>query len=578
MSVPLCCELKYVDMRYLIPILLVMLSFSHCTLAVSPRPAWAMHGMVTSAERAATDVGLSVLKSGGNALDAAVATALALGVTECYASGLGGGCFIMIRTADGRTVAIDGREVAPEQSTRLMYQSADSTISLSETGPLAAGVPGELAALQLALNRYGSKPLSELLEGAIALADTGFEVTPRFERNFALNKERLIRFPETRKIFCKVDTISFAVGDRLVQTDLAHSLRRLQVQGVDDFYSGELAQKLVAYCASDGGIITAGDLRNYRPLERQPVTGTYKGYEIVSMPPPSSGGIHVIQILNLLEPFNLAGLGAGSSQSIHLISEAMQVAFADRAEFLGDPAFTKLPTSGLLSKAYSADRRARMDTTNHEHLAAAGNPWSFAMSEDSTGNKHTTNLCVVDPHGMAVAITATINTPFGAGCVIPGTGILLNNQMDDFVTAPGKPNYYGLVGKESNEIEPGKKPLSSMSPTLLLKNGAVFMVLGSQGGPRIITSVVLAILNVLEYGMNLQAAVDFPRFHEQWIPDKLYLEPEHPRDVLVNLEARGHIVDNSARWSTVTAIMADTVRHGWWGASDNRAEGLAKGF
>jgi gamma-glutamyltranspeptidase/glutathione hydrolase len=552
--------------------------YSSAVHAASARPAWAAHGMVTSADRDATEVGLSVLKAGGNAMDAAVATALALGVTECYASGLGGGCFILLHTADGKNVTIDGREIAPANSTRLMYVSADSTAELSQTGSLAAGVPGELAALQFALDRYGTKPMAELLEGAIALADTGFIVNSRFQRNLAVSAERLLRFPATRAIFMKSDTVGLQAGDRLLQPDLAATLRRIQEHGVPDFYAGELANRIVTYCAESGGILTAEDLRGYVPMQRLPVTGTYKGFDIISMPPPSSGGIHVIQILNLLEPYDLRSMGAGSSRSLHVIAEAMQIAFADRAEFLGDPAFVTLPATGLVSKEYAASSRARLDSVRHTHLAVAGNPWQFSLAEDTLGAKHTTNLCVVDSKGNAVAITATINTPFGSACVVPGTGILLNNEMDDFVTTPGQPNYYGLIGKESNEIEPGKKPLSSMSPTMLLKDGNVFMVCGSQGGPRIITSVVLAILNVLDYGMSLQAAVDYPRFHQQWIPDKLYLEPEHPQDVVINLSARGHSVDNSVRWSTVTAIMADSVQGGWWGASDNRAEGLAKGF
>jgi gamma-glutamyltranspeptidase/glutathione hydrolase len=347
----------------------------------------------------------------------------------------------------------------------------------------------------------------------------------------------------------------------------------IQSEGIKAFYHGPIAQAIADYCKQSGGIITTQDLADYQPQVLTPVRGTYHGYEIVSMPPPSSGGLHVIQILNLLEPMRLDTMGAGSSRAYHTIAEAFQIAFADRAEFLGDPRFSKVPAAGLASKSYSDHQRELIRDEQHVKLAGPGDPWLF----DSTANKHTTHLSVVDRFGNAVSLTATINTPFGSGAIVPGTGIMLNNQMDDFVTQPGKPNYYGLVGNAANEVESGKKPLSSMSPTILLKDGQFFMALGSQGGPRIITSVVLAILNVLDFKMNLQAAVDFPRIHQQWVPDKLYLEPEIPRDVLSNLAARGHVIDNENRWSTVNAIMADTTLHGWWGAADSRAEGAARG-
>ncbi|MBI5058407.1 gamma-glutamyltransferase [candidate division KSB1 bacterium] len=543
--------------------------------AVSARPTWSKNSMVSSADGMATEVGVAVLRDGGNAIDAAVATALALGVTENYASGIGGGCFILLHTADGRDIAIDGREVAPAAATRLMFVPADTSAEsdLSETGPLAAGVPGELAALNYVLTQFGTKSLSELLEPAIALADTGFIANGRYERNLGTQVERMRRFDATRRIFLTNESTGKKLGERIVQTDLAQTLRRIQTEGVDAFYRGEIASAIADYCAASGGIITRDDLREYEPKRLDPVRGRYHGLEVVAMPPPSSGGLHVIQILNLLEPLRIDTLGAGSAAAYHTIAEAFQIAFADRAEFLGDPRFTKVPSVGLASKDYAEQRRTEMPFARHVHLSGPGNPWAF----DSTAEKHTTHLCVVDKFGNAVSLTATINTPFGSAAVVPGTGILLNNQMDDFVTRPGRPNYFGLVGNAANEVEPDKTPLSSMAPTLLLKNGKVFMAIGSQGGPRIITSVVMAIVNVIDYGMQLQAAVDVPRIHQQWLPDKLFVEPEVPRDVLVGLTNRGHVVDNSSRWSTVTAIMADTSRGGWWGAADNRAEGLARG-
>ncbi len=535
--------------------------------------------MISSADKYATEVGVSVLQNGGNAVDAAVATALALGVTECYASGIGGGCFILIRMANGVELAIEGRETAPRASTRNMYIPDDSTqpSDLSLTGPLAAGVPGELAALYHVNRTYGKLPFADLLEGAIALADTGFVVGMRFERNLQRHIDRVRSFEETRKIYCKNDTIALTSGDRLVQSELANTLRRVQIHGIEEFYLGETARKIADACAKYGGIISLDDLAEYKVETHEPVRGSYQGFDLISMPLPSSGGAHVIQILNLLEPYDLKPLGANSSATIHIVAEAMQLAFADRAEFMGDPKFTSVPVNGFVSKTYANSLRSRLDSVRHVHQSGPGNPRAFDVPVGDS-ERHTTNISVVDAAGNMVALTATTNIPFGSAFVVPGTGILLNDQMDDFVTSPGKPNYYGLVGKEANEVAPGKRPLSSMSPTIITRGGQPFMVVGSQGGPRIITSVVLSIINVLDFGMNLQEAVDSPRFHQQWLPDRLYLEPEHPFDVVSALTARGHTVDNTERWSTVTAVMADTVRHGWWGASDSRAEGSAKGF
>jgi gamma-glutamyltranspeptidase / glutathione hydrolase len=549
--------------------------------AASPKPAWAKHGMVSSADGMATEVGLRVLKNGGNAVDAAAAVALALGVTESYSSGIGGGCFMLIRMADGTSVAIDGRETAPERATRLMYVPRDTTkpSTLSTEGCLASGIPGELAALDLAVRTYGKLSLAKDIEGAIALADTGFIVNMRYARALSGNRELLQKFEGPRKIFFKNDSIPLAFGERLVQTDLANTLRAIQSHGVSAFYTGEIPAKVEAYMKSHGGILSAEDFAGFKALFRQPVRGTYDGIEILSMPPPSSGGIHVIQMLDLLEPYDLKFLGAGSSESLHLIAEAMQIAFADRAEYLGDPDFVKVPTSGLLNGSYLAERRTKINRLQHEKLSTAGDPWSFVTDTATVpAISHTTHFCVVDSFGNAVSVTATVNTPFGSGVIVPGTGFFLNNEMDDFVTWPGHPNYFGLVGNKANEIAPGKRPLSSMSPTILVKNNRPFMVIGSMGGPRIITSVVLALLNVLDYGMNIQEAIDFPRIHQQWVPDVLYMEPEYPLDVQAGLRDRRHNVLMQTRWAAVTAIMADSTYGGWWGGADSRVEGLAKGF
>jgi gamma-glutamyltranspeptidase / glutathione hydrolase len=552
------------------------------TYAASPKAQWAQHCMVSSADANATQAGLDVLKRGGNAVDAAAAVAFALGVTESYSSGLGGGCFILIRMADGRAITIDGRETAPAKSTRLMYVPKDTTkeSTLSTEGVLASGTPGQVAALELAIQKYGKLTLAQDIEGAIALADTGFVVNMRYARALDAEKDKLKLFEGTRSIFFKNDSTPLAFGDRLVQKDLAATLRMIQKDGSKGFYSGNIPQQIESYMKKKGGILSQADFAGYHPNTYEPVRGTYRGYEILSMPPPSSGGIHVIQILNLLEPYDLKFPGAGSSDSYHLIGEAMKVAFADRAAFLGDPAFTKVPTAGLISKAYAAERQSKISRLIHERLDQPGNPNLIGKDPaENPDGKHTTHFCVVDAEGNAVSLTATINTPFGSGVVVPGTGFFLNNEMDDFVVWPGKPNYYGLIGNAANEIQPGKRPLSSMSPTILVKDNKPVMMVGSMGGPRIITSTVLTILNYIDYGMDLQQAMDLPRIHQQWVPDELFVEADVPYDVQSALRDKGNLVRVQKNWAAVTGIAVDTKYGGWWGAADSRiVGGLAKGF
>jgi gamma-glutamyltranspeptidase/glutathione hydrolase len=462
-----------------------------------------------------------------------------------------------------------------------MYVPKDTTkpSELSMTGVLASGTPGEVAALELAVKSYGKLGIEKVLEGAIALADTGFDLSMRYARALEGEREKLKLFDGTRQIFFKNDSTPLGFGDRLVQKDLAATMRSIQKNGSAGFYGGQIPKTVEAYMKANGGILNAADFAHYKPNSYEPVRGTYRGYEILSMPPPSSGGIHVIEILNLLEPYDLKFLGAGSSESFHLIGEAMKVAFADRAEFLGDPAFTSVPTTGLISKDYAAERSAKISRLHHEKLAGAGNPAPYG--NDPTANpdgKHTTHLCVVDAEGNAVSLTATINTPFGSGVIVPGTGFFLNNEMDDFVTWPGKPNYFGLVGNAANEVQPGKRPLSSMSPTILVKDNKPFMVVGSMGGPRIITSTALTIVNLIDYGMDLQQAMDFSRVHQQWVPDELFLESDISFDVQAALRDKGHKVTVQKPWAAVTGITLDPKYGGWWGASDSRAGGLAKGF
>lgn len=551
----------------------VLCSFSFATLR---RPAWAPSVMVASADSHATRAGLQILEAGGNAVDAACAVALALGVSEGYSSGIGGGCFIVIHMADGREVAIDGREVAPKKSSRLMFVPKNKTdrTDLSLYSSLAAGVPGEVAALDLMVREYGTLPFADLIEPARSLADTGFIVDEYYADVLSAYAEKFRRDPGSTAVYLHADGTPYKQGERFVQKDLAETLRRMQINGAAEFYTGETAGLIAEFMRASGGVMTKQDLADYRAAALEPVRGNYRGYDIISMPPPSSGGIHLIQILNLLEGYPLSYLGAGSSESLHLIAEAMNYAFADRAEYLGDPVFTPVPTEALISKSYADKLRSKISRSKHTSKPDPGDPWQFMPGIEH----HTTHFCVVDDSGNAVSLTATVNTPFATAITVPGTGILLNNEMDDFVTEPGKANFFGLVGKAANEIEPGKKPLSSMSPTILLKDGKPFILAGGAGGPRIITATLLTIVNAIDYGMDIQAALDFPRIHQQWMPDRLFIEPEHPFDVRVGLEQHGHVVDVGPARSRVQAIQADTTRGGWDGAADSRGVGAAFGY
>lgn len=564
-------------MRRILFALLAVIILSVAVFAASPRSECAHRAMVVSAETNATQVGLSVLKRGGNAVDAAVATALALGVTEGYSSGLGGGCFILIRMASGEAVAIDGRETAPLRATREMFIPRDSLapLDLSTVGVLAPGVPGELAALDLALKKYGRLPLSEVIKGAIALADTGFSISRFYWERLEFNRDKLARFPATKSLYFANDTSVLKWGDRLVQKDLAATLRAIAATGIDTFYNGPIAQKIADFVTAQGGILTLEDFISYRPRVRTPVAGTYHGYEILSMPPPSSGGVHLVEILNILEEVGLGYLGAGSAETCHAMAEAMALAFADRAAFLGDPDFVSVPVEGLVSKDYADSLRHRIQRWRHTKPEGHGIPVGWFPD---TTQRHTTHLCVLDEDGNAVSLTATINTGFGSGVVVPGTGILLNNEMDDFVTNPSGANYFGLIGSAANEIAPGKRPLSSMAPTIVSRNGKPFLIVGAAGGPRIITAVVQTISNLIDYNMQLQAALDFPRVHQQWQPDKLYLEDGFPIDATIELQRRGHNISYGGFWSAVTAIQVDTAAGLIYGATDSRMDGSAAGY
>lgn len=554
-----------------------------CTRAASPQPTWARNGMVVSAHPLASQIGLDILKAGGNAVDAAVATSLALGVVEGYCSGLGGGCLAIVYLSEGwETVAVDGREEAPSAARPDMYVDKNTGAvipELSTIGVLSAGVPGHLKALNLMLQKYGTMSLGQILEPSIALADSGFELSQTYVRVLEYHRDKLIRFPSAFEIMFHPDSTILGLGERLIQHDLAESYRLLADEGEAAFYEGEIGRKMAAAMKAEKGLITSKDLQDYEAIIRQPVMGSYRGYTIYSMPPPSSGGVLLIEMLNILERYDLAYLGLNSSESIHLLAEAMKRTFADRAVYLGDPDFTEIPLSGLLSKDYADSLARGISRFQARPVSGAGNPYLYLSSDEVfPGGKQTTHLSVVDRWGNMVALTATINTGFGSGYVIPGTGIFLNDEMDDFSAQPGMTNYFGLTGSDANAIAPGKRPLSSMTPTLVFFESRPFMVLGSPGGPRIITTVLQVIQNVVDHRVNIQAAVDAPRVHHQWSPDRLYIEDGIPYDVIQNLIIRGHEVAVGGTWGAAEAILIDLETGLIYGGTDSRIEGGAKGY
>ena len=539
--------------------------------AFEPLPQHGRSAMVVTAERHATAIGVDVLRGGGNAVDAAVAIGLALAVTEPNAGNLGGGGFILVRMADGRTNFIDFRERAPASASRDMYLDRNGDVTDgSWVGYRASGVPGTVRGLALALGKYGTKTWESLVGPAWRLASEGYLVTWDLARSLR-SSGRLRRFPESRRVFL-ADGNPPGLGEVLRQPDLAETLDRLRRHGPDEFYTGETARRIAADMAANRGTITMQDLRAYAPTERRPIEGTYRGHTILSAPPPSSGGAGVVQILNILEAYDLPSLEPGSAAAMHLVAEAMRRFFADRARYFGDTDFVTIPLQGMLSKRYAAKRRASIDPTRATPSAELGESDPGAHESDET-----THYAVIDPMGNAVAVTYTLNGGYGSGVTAKDTGVLLNNEMDDFTAKPGSPNAYGLLQSENNAIEPGKRPLSAMSPTIVLRDGNVRLVLGAQGGPTIITSVTQVLLDVVDFGMNVQQAVDFPRFHHQWMPDLLYMERMgFSPETRARLEAMGHTLDFGRRLGHIEAIevQADVIE----GAADSRSEGVAEGF
>jgi gamma-glutamyltranspeptidase/glutathione hydrolase len=537
-------------------------------------PVWAKSAMVSVQEAVAAEVGLQVLKDGGNAVDAGVAVALALAVTLPRAGNLGGGGFMMVHDAEtGETRAIDYREMAPASATRDMYLDADGNAdsTLSRFHGLAVGVPGTVAGMQLALETYGTMTLEQAAAPAIRLAEDGILVTADLADSLKALEKRMKTWPATAAIFYKEDGSFYEPGDVLKQPDLAATLKKIAAEGPDGFYKGEVAEKIAASVQEAGGSMTVEDLANYRAVIRAPVTGTYRGHEIVSMPPPSSGGTHIIQILNVMEGYPIGFLGHNSSDTIHLMAEAMKRAYADRSEYLGDPDFVDVPVKALTSKDYAAKIRDGI-SLNRATPSATIKPGKLAPYESD----QTTHFSIVDKDGNAVSNTYTLNFSYGSGMTAAGTGVLLNNEMDDFSAKPGVPNAYGLIGGEANAVKPGKRPLSSMSPTIVLKDGKPFLVTGSPGGSRIITTTLQVISNMIDHGMNVAEATHAARIHHQWLPDEIRVEDGGlSRDTVAALEAKGHTIAVKSVMGSTQSIHVDTDKGLLLGASDPRRTGSA---
>jgi gamma-glutamyltranspeptidase/glutathione hydrolase len=550
--------------------------------AASHAPVRAVQGMVVSSESNASQVGVDILKRGGNAVDAAVAVGFALAVTHPFAGNIGGGGFMLIRMNDGETTLVDYREMACGQATREMYLDSRGDVikDASTVGYRAVAVPGTVAGLYLALQKFGTLKWSDVIQPAIHLARDGFRVSYAFSQSLRNASKLLAQFPESNRIFLR-DGNFYEEGELFKQPELADTLERIAARGPREFYEGETAKKLAADMAAHGGLITEEDLKGYSAKWRIPVRGTYRGYDIISAPPPSSGGTALIEILNTLEHFDLRSMGALSAAALHVEAESMRRAFSDRALYMGDSDFVKLPVAGLISKKYSDKLAREINLTQATASATVHNPDPFAFE-----GTETTHYSIVDHWGNAIANTYTLNAGYGSGVTAKGLGFLLNDEMDDFTSKPGSPNMFGLIQSENNSIQARKRPLSAMTPTLVLKQGRLFMVTGSPGGPTIINTVLQTIVNVIDFGMNIQEAVDAPRIHHQWMPDELQVEPVgFSTDTLDILRSEGYHLKPliSPLWGNqflgdAQAILIDLktgVRHG---AADPRRNGMAIGY
>ena len=538
---------------------------------VAPQGVVAHGGMVVAQEARAAQIGADILKNGGNAIDAAVATGFALAVSYPRAGNIGGGGFMVIHLAGGSDTTIDYRETAPAgiDAKSFLDDTGNADPGKSRDSALAIGVPGTVAGLALAQRKYGSGKftLAALIAPALAMAREGIAVTDDTADSLPNARARLSRWPASAKIFLKGDGGTLGAGDRLVQSDLADTLEMIAREGPPAFYSGPVAEKIAAAVQAAGGVMTADDLKNYQAVERAPARGSYRGYDVVSMAPPSSGGVELIEMLNILEGYDLGGVAhANAAQALHLMIEAMKRAYADRALFLGDPDRVANPVARLTSKDYAAGWRAGIDPV---HATAAADIRAGELTKPE--GRNTTHFSVVDRFGNAVANTYTLNFSYGVGLVAEGTGVLLNNELDDFAAKAYAPNAYGLVGADANAPGPGKRPLSSMTPTILLKDGKPFLVTGSPGGSRITTTVLQIIVNVIDRGLDIAAAVAAPRIHEQWMPDQVYAEPGIAEDVVAALAAGGDKIVPQRPFTSANSIMITP--EAFIGAADPRTRG-----
>jgi len=577
--------------RKLLSLLFFVLLFAGVT-AASTHPAHAPHAMVASVHELASRTGVQIMQAGGNAVDAAVAVGFALAVVYPQAGNLGGGGFMLIRMADGKAHFIDYREKAPAAATANMYLDAQGNVipDASLVGYKSISVPGSVAGMVYAEKAYGKLTLQQVIAPAIKLARDGFPLAWQDARDMA-GEEDLAKFPESRRIFQR-DGNYYKPEEIFRQPELARTLERITANP-DDFYHGEMARQLAAFIQKGGGLVTADDLAHYEVKEREPIHGTYRGYDIISAPPPSSSGTALVEILNILEGYDLAKLGDRSAQSIHLTAEAFRRAYFDRAEFMGDPDFSKIPVAQLIDKNYAAAWRDTIDPRHASSSKDLKRPGIFSQLEQDAALRpvgrdpqHTTHYSIVDAAGNAVAVTTTLNDGFGSRVTAEGLGFLLNDEMDDFAAKQGVPNLYGLIQGPANSIGPGKRPLSAMTPTIVAKDGKLFMVLGSPGGSRIITTVANILMGVIDYGMNIQEAVDAPRFHHQWLPDKIGVEQWFSPDAMKALQAMGHQVeegvmsgsDREPYWSDGECVAIDLKTGERLGASDGRNNGKAVGY
>lgn len=552
-------------------------------LSAAQPAVYGTKGVVVAHTQQACDVGIEILQAGGNAVDAAVAVSYALAVTHPQAGNIGGGGFMMIQMADGRKAALDYREMAPGNASSDMFLDDSGKVALGKSvrGGLAVGVPGTVAGLQLALDKYGSLSRKKVMKPAIRLAQKGFEIPYHLAYSFGWLNQSAEGFDETRRIFCRNGEL-YNPGDVFKQPDLAKTLKLIQKQGNAGFYSGKVAEALVKSNLKHGGTISLKDLENYKPVIRKPVTGNYRGIEILSMPPPSSGGIALISMLNMLEPLRFDSIGWHSAQHIQMLSEVEKRAYADRSVWLADPDYFEVPQDKLLSKAYAKYRMADYDS-----LTITPSDSIYPLNDKDLENieimghesEETTHFSVVDQWGNAVSVTTTLNWSFGSYVTVEGFGFLLNNEMDDFSSKPGEPNSFGLIGNAANAIEPGKRMLSSMTPTILSKDGKVLVVLGAPGGSTIITTVLQIISNLVDFGMPLQDAVNAPRLHHQWQPDVIQYGPRAiSKDTAKLLIQMGYVLSERSAYGEVNAIARDRIFGGWVGAPDYRITSHAKAY